>query len=196
MKNTKLLSDDKVLNSFFARKSESLLRTEFILNMYTLIGFLVAVTGIFQLIVNMLDIEINPEAKIAILTSFSGFLIAIASRAFLVFIRTRSEIRDEKNRSYEDIIKLLDMWTDFEDITKKKLFKIGKTRSYPLSIAIEELGKKHKLDTHEIDSINKALRIRNAAAHGVRPSSREVRFATDSLERAIKKLSTPVGIKK
>lgn len=164
---------------------------EFVLKMYASFGLLIAAGAAAYFELTTLNIAITPKQQFALIIAGTGVALSFMSYLALIIRRQREKFETEKLRSYAYTSEIVDLWANFEDVTRALLELEGdKFSRYSLRSMISKLRQEERITDADLRSLQEALELRNLIVHGrgYLPAELISRVATE-LSRIVAKLS-------
>lgn len=149
------------------KRQAGIRRFESVLKLYSIMGIVVAVFGIAYFVLTTLDIQLNTNQQIALLTSGVGLTLSAASWFLLVMRRERLNDELNKLKSMQELSEFLWKWSRFEEVSKNILSRSDKEfNRHSIREVIELLLKNKVIDGSDALALDEAIQARNMAVHG------------------------------
>ena len=166
---------------------------ESILKLYVAIGALLGFLSLSYFLLSLIEIELTKTQMLALLSGGISITTSVLSWVLLVYRRQREQEEVEKIRSFQKAAKLIQLWAEFEYLSKQKLVVQGfefKTKS--IHSTINALVQNGLIEPYDLVAIEKAMQLRNMLAHSHMDTpidNESIEEVYDALMRVIHKLS-------
>ena len=175
------------INARYSRRS----RIELVLNIYSLLGVLLALLGAGYLILTLLPFELSHDQKLAAAVVGFGLAIAVMSQMVISIRKKYDSDVVARKIDQESIVSFLNTWEKFEAVSRNALEKKGeKFDRYSLRSIISKLNSEGEIDDADVRALEEALQARNTVIHSKEPLSASfVQEITNLLVHIIQKIS-------
>ncbi len=167
-------------------------KIEYVLKIYSAIGFLVALGGSVYFILTTLHVEISQRQQVSLIAVGSGITVSLISWLTTAFMNNRESYEIEKFSEYSKSLELVNSWANFEMVGRNLLELEGDDfNKYSLRSMISHLKQEAKISDFDQRVLQDALELRNMIVHarGRFPTTAVV-LATNKLNAVIDKLSS------
>ncbi len=141
-------------------------RYDTILNLYSILGIIVAIFGVMYFIQITYNIHLTDSQRISLLVSGVGIVLSITSRILLIIKREQRKNEIEKIETVQELSEFLWKWAKFEEVSKEILqkYKVEYNR-FSIKEIIKILLHEGKIDHFDALILEESIQIRNIVVH-------------------------------
>jgi hypothetical protein len=170
------------------RRSDKSYTIDLVLKLYVVLGLLTAVIAIFVFEFETLKLSVTPIQRLALLAAATGASVAILSGLTLAIKKQRYEFEARKILYLTYARELVDIWSDFEGVSRSLLQHEGDSfNQYSIRSIISKLKREGSISDADVRSLQEGLELRNLVVHG------NIEIPVGAVNRVASEMSTIIA---